>query len=90
MKDSHWLIFMAFVVLAFFLFFLGVGATTPEETTTTLQKSGFTDVQTKDVDAFLCSEGDKPGRKFVATNPQGQRVSGVVCCGLWKACTVRF
>lgn len=28
---------------------------------------------------------------FVAKNPQGKPVSGVVCCGLaFKACTVRW
>lgn len=27
---------------------------------------------------------------FVATNPQGMRVEGVVCCGWLKSCTVRF
>lgn len=27
---------------------------------------------------------------FTALNPVGRRVTGVVCCGLWKGCTVRF
>lgn len=27
---------------------------------------------------------------FVAKNPAGKRVEGVVCCGVLKACTVRF
>jgi hypothetical protein len=83
-------LFAVFVVLAVVFFFVGVGATTPEETTGVLQKSGFTDIHPGDAQYFGCSEGDKPGRSFVATNPQGQRVEGIVCCGVWKACTVRF
>lgn len=35
-------------------------------------------------------EGDKYGKGFIATNPAGHQVEGIVCCGNWKSCTVRF
>jgi hypothetical protein len=27
---------------------------------------------------------------FTAKNPQGRQVFGTVCCGIMKACTIRF
>lgn len=37
-----------------------------------------------------CSNSDTYSTGFAATNPAGQPVSGVVCCGVLKSCTVRF
>jgi hypothetical protein len=42
-----------------------------------------------------CGRDDSYNSYFTATNAQGRRVSGVVCCGTGagcggKACTVRF
>lgn len=56
----------------------------------TLEASGFTDVTVGGYAWFSCSEGDNFATSFSATNSQGKRVHGAVCCGLWKNCTVRF
>lgn len=78
-------------IVAVLLFYgSGAGTTSAEDAKATLLKSGFTSVQTGGVSYFECSDSDLPGREFVATNPAGQSVRGVVCCGLFKACTVRF
>lgn len=63
-----------------------------EEARDTLDKAGYTNIKINDLNDFWgCGEGDKFGRGFAATNPIGQRVSGVVCCGSWgKSCTIRF
>lgn len=63
----------------------------PDWTHETLEKSGFSDVDTANGWApFRCSKDDSFSTHFTATNPVGQRVSGVVCCGIFKSCTVRF
>jgi len=51
---------------------------------------GFTDIQLTGYQLFGCSEDDIYHTGFVARNPQGNIVEGVVCCGALKNCTVRF
>jgi hypothetical protein len=67
-------------------------STTTVEAVKTLRAAGFTDIETVGIAVAACGEGDKPaGRKFVAINPSGQSVDGVVCCGMgFKGCTIRF
>lgn len=55
-----------------------------------VEKSGFRDVQLDGRAWMACSQHDSFTSHFTATNAQGQRVSGVVCCGFLKSCTVRF
>lgn len=64
--------------------------TTDDEARETLDKAGFTNISTGDNVFLGCGSGDKYGLEFTATNPNGRRVSGVVCCGNWKSCTIRF
>jgi len=60
-------------------------------TRTTLEKSGFTDIQVDGWAGLSCSEDDTFGTNFQATNPSNVTVTGVVCCGLvFKGCTIRF
>lgn len=61
-----------------------------DEASSTLRKSGYTNVRPGSLDFFECSDNDKTGRSFRATNSLGQEVEGVVCCGVFKGCTVRF
>lgn len=70
---------------------LALGACTSTETSVeVLEKQGFTNIQTTGYDFFACSEEDTFHTGFTATNTRGQTVSGVVCCGWLKRCTVRF
>lgn len=55
-----------------------------------LEKAGFTDIELTGWAPWSCSDSDKFATSFEATNPHGNRVSGVVCCGLLKRCTIRF
>jgi hypothetical protein len=55
-----------------------------------LESQGFTDIRFTGYEAFACSEDDGFHTGFTAKNPQGRQVSGVVCCGLLKSCTVRW
>ena len=58
-----------------------------------VESSGFTDVVMGDTAYWGCGKNDDANSHFTATNAQGRRVSGVVCCnmvGCGKACTVRF
>lgn len=81
------------VVLIFFVAFCASndGMQDEQAARRTLQASGFTAVEMTGWKPFTCGKGDTTSTGFKATNPAGQRVEGVVCCGLvMKACTVRF
>lgn len=55
-----------------------------------LKAQGYTEIQTTGYEVFSCSEDDTVRTGFVAKSASGQRVEGVVCCGLvFKSCTVR-
>lgn len=56
-----------------------------------LAKQGFRDIQPGEMAPWDCSDSDDYiGRHFAATNANGMRVTGVVCCGHLKSCTVRW
>ena len=55
-----------------------------------LEANGFTDITMKGYAWVGCGEDDFYSTHFAATNSAGKRVSGVVCCGSFKGCTVRF
>lgn len=76
--------------ICFLLFLLLVGCTDSIRAAEALVKSGYSEVETFGHDLFACSEDDNFATKFRAKNPQGITVTGVVCCGYFKGCTVRF
>lgn len=55
-----------------------------------LEAQGFSDVHLTGWVWFGCGEGDDYTSGFRAKNARGQPVEGYVCCGVMKACTVRF
>lgn len=67
-----------------------VSCTDGDRTRQTLDDSGFTDIQIGGYDMFSCSKDDQYHTHFTAKNPHGKVVSGTVCCGILKSCTVRF
>jgi hypothetical protein len=77
-------------VLALALLLAAGCVTDEDEAAQTLDNAGFTHIETGDVNLWSCDKGDKYGRDFKAVNPNGRTVHGVVCCGVFKACTVRF
>ena len=64
--------------------------TAPGRSEEALQKAGFTEIQTTGYSAFACSDSDDYHTGFRAKNPQGVVVTGTVCCGWLKSCTIRF
>ncbi len=56
-----------------------------------LNAQGFSDIEITGWDALSCGKDDTSSTGFRAKNVKGERVEGVVCCGLlFKNCTVRF
>lgn len=53
-------------------------------------KNGFSKVVPGNASLFSCSDSDRMGRKFTAINVNGMKISGIICCGLLKNCTIRF
>lgn len=76
----------------FFLSFalLLMACTSDADARRSLDNLGFTDIVLDGYSWFGCSESDQTHTAFHAKNAQGHPVTGVVCCGLTKACTVRF
>lgn len=56
----------------------------------TLESAGFTDIVITGYEPFSCSDDDTYSTGFNAKNPKGVVVDGVVCCGVVKACTIRY
>lgn len=76
------------VVVAFF----GYPHRNEADTRRTLESSGYSNIEIRDEGGwFACGDGDFYKTPFRADNPKGDRVEGVVCCGLLaKDCTTRF
>lgn len=55
-----------------------------------LEAQGFTQIDMTGYDMFSCGEDDTFSTGFIATNPNGNRVTGTVCCGWIKDCTIRW
>ena len=74
-----------------FMFLTGCLRPSDQRATEAARANGLTDVNVTGTDWFACSESDMSGgREITATNAQGQTVHAVVCCGVWKRCTVRY
>ena len=74
------------VVIAVFLvnvLFLG-GCTDAPKATNLLQSQGYSQVEITGYSFFGCGESDAWRTGFKATSPNGQRVEGVVCEGVFK------
>lgn len=67
---------------------LGGCEASAEDVTRTLEGEGFTDIEPKGYEFFRCN--DVFNARFAAVNPQGERVEGTVCCGVFTDCTVRW
>lgn len=96
-SSSNDILTKAFLVTTFVVCLVAIipallsGCTDEESTRRTLENAGYTDVQTTGYEMFSCGEDDTYQTGFIATNPKGKRVKGVVCCGLIaKGCTIRY
>lgn len=64
-----------------------------EEVTRTLRAHGFDELAPAPYRTFVCSDSDSEwaSQGFTARNVRGEKVTGMVCCGLYrKGCTIRF
>ena len=85
------LLLLAVVAAIFIPISIGLGMwDRPSDSETALHSAGFSEVVVGDHAYFECGRGDVSSLAFTATNPNGDRVSGTVCCGWFKGCTVRF
>lgn len=68
----------------------GGGCTAPDRSRKALRNYGFTDVEIGGYAWFRCGNDDDYATEFRAIGPTGLPATGVVCCGITKACTVRL
>ena len=70
---------------------IATGCTDENATRSTLQKSGYTDIEITGYSWFECGKDDTFHTGFKAKNPHGDVVEGTVCCGMvFKGCTIRY
>lgn len=78
-------------ILILLLAIAAAGCTSPKSAERALSGAGYTDVQTTGWRFIGCGSSDWYHTGFVATDPTGKRVSGVVCSGLlYKGSTIRL
>ena len=77
------------VLMVLFVMFAAGSCTDEEATIAALGDEGYTDIRAGGYAWFACSKDDRFKTKYTARNAQGKQVSGAVCCGFLKGCTVR-
>ena len=78
------------VFCIFLIFALPHGCTDPDTTQRVLRQQGYTNVEITGWRPFMKSDSDAYSTGFVATAPNGERVSGAVTSGWFKGATVRM
>lgn len=66
------------------------GCTQPDEARRVLTNAGYSNIEITGYKPFFGSDDDIFSTGFVATSPNGQRVSGAVTSGGFKGFTIRF
>jgi len=66
-----------------------VGCSSSDEATRALSGAGYKYINITGYKFFGCDEKDLYHTGFEATGPSGNRVSGVVCSGIFKGATIR-
>lgn len=96
MRDHTWILQVT-AVIALFALVVGMNyscAPGAGKALDVLRINGFRDGKVTDshyasVVLAGCSSGDSVAHDATATNANGERVKVIVCCGVWKGCTVR-
>ena len=66
------------------------GCTNESGAKNALDNEGYTQIQITGWSPFHCGDRDLTSTGFRAMNARGKPVSGVVCCGILKNCTIRW
>lgn len=88
-REDKFLYALALLTLVLLVLML-MGCTAPNRSKAAAEAAGFRDVKTEGYAWFSCGGDDEFATEFEGVNAQGDHVVGVVCCGLFKSCTVRF
>ena len=79
-----------FLLIAVILLILAIPGPSDDDALYALKASGYSDVTLGGYAWAGCGGEDVLRKRFTAKSPVGLPVSGYVCCGWGKACTVRF
>lgn len=66
------------------------GIPQPGKAAAALRSAGMEPKSLNWASMFRCAEDDLTRHEFHAVDAEGKPVSGYICCGLLKGCTVRF
>jgi len=78
------------IIIALWISSANGGLGVKDRAATAVETAGYSDVELGDYQWFSCSSGDWAGWSFTALDRDEHTINGYVCCGLLKACTVRY
>ena len=79
------------VATLLFVLFLQIAYWTDDEATVrTAEAAGLESVKPNGHAWWACGKDDLSATSFTAKHANGKQVSGAVCCGLLKNCTIRW
>ncbi len=92
-NSTSW--FGIFIILAiamiFFIVAIGGGfSVSTERVQKVFDAYGFTNAKVGDRSWFGCGNDYTYSHEFTAVSPRGVEVSGTICCGISKGCTLKF
>ena len=81
---------VAFFAIAFLVVKAGGCNVSQSDLNRTATPYGFTEAKVHDYAWFSCGEDYSFSSNFTAKNGKGEPVSGIICCGILKSCTLKF
>jgi hypothetical protein len=77
-------------IILFLIILAASSCASPQRSKAVLRGMGFEDIEITGWSPFSCGEGDTFSTGFKAKHPFGNPVEGVVCCRMFRNCTVRY
>jgi hypothetical protein len=90
--DSRFtLIVLALFAIVALLVVVGSGGfrSSDDRIRSVLQRAGYSEIEVGGWSPMTCADDDLTSTSFQARGPNG-KVSGTVCCGVLKGCTIRW
>lgn len=77
-------------IITLLLLTLVAGCTDEPRSRRVLEEAGYSSIQITGYAFGECSDSDDYHTEFSAKGPTGKSVTGAVCCGIVKSCTIRI
>ncbi len=79
-----------FKLTSILVLFCMTACTDTDRSKKVLLDQGYTNIKFTGHDFLACGDRDQYSTGFIASSPAGHPVTGAVCCGVFKSCTIRL